>query len=158
MSAFQNKSLQNKIFGDLNLSDNFKNFTSKLSTKNVLNIQDYNRKEYIKFIFSSIFKEDFPADLGADFSALFFEYLECENKFFFRDKINAKLKMLLHQKFHNDINKFSLVLQKIQYIINNIEFDNLQFKVDLCRIERFFMNLILRRYTDNLVRGHRRIK
>ena len=154
MSVFQNKSLENKIFEDLNLSDNFKNFTSKLSTEDILINQDYNRKECIKFIFSTIFKEDLPAD----FSALFFEYLECENKFFFRDKINTKLKMLLNQKFHNNINKFTLVLQEIQYIIRNVEFDNLQFKVDLCRIERFFMNLLLRKYTDNLVRGHRRLK
>ena len=79
MSVFQNKSLENKIFEDLNLSDNFKNFTSKLSTEDILINQDYNRKECIKFIFSTIFKEDLPAD----FSALFFEYLECENKFFF---------------------------------------------------------------------------
>ena len=158
MSVFQNKSLENKIFEDLNLSNNSKNITSKISAEDILKIQDYNRKDYIQFILSSIFKEDIPAELLADFSALFFEYLECENKFFFRDKINTKLKILLNQKFHNNINKFSLILQKIQYIIRNVEFDNLQFKVDLCRIERFFMNLILRRYTDNLVRGHRRLK
>ena len=158
MSVFQNKSLENKIFEDLNLSNNSKNITSKISAEDILKIQDYNRKDYIQFILSSIFKEDIPAELLADFSTLFFEYLECENKFFFRDKINTKLKILLNQKFHNNINKFSLILQKIQYIIRNVEFDNLQFKVDLCRIERFFMNLILRRYTDNLVRGHRRFK
>ena len=158
MSVFQNKSLENKIFEDLNLSNNSKNITYKISAEDILKIQDYNRKDYIQFILSSIFKEDIPAELLADFSTLFFEYLECENKFFFRDKINTKLKILLNQKFHNNINKFSLILQKIQYIIRNVEFDNLQFKVDLCRIERFFMNLILRRYTDNLVRGHRRLK
>ena len=158
MSSLQNKFLDNKLLEDSILSDEFKNFISKLSMEDFLNIQEYNRTDYIQFIFASLFKKDIPIEIITNFSALFFEYLECENKFFYRDKINTKLKTVLYQRFHYDIEKISFILQKIQYIIRNIEFNNLQFKMDLCRIERFFMNLILRRYTDNLVRGHRRLK
>lgn len=158
MSTFQDKYLEGMSYEDLDLSENFKSFTSKFSAVDMVNVQNQNRQQYILPLFSVIFKDEISSQFIKIFSKLFIEFLECENKFFFRDKINTKLKTLLYQKFHNNINQYSYILQKIQYIIRNIEFSNLQFKVDLFRIERFFMKLILRKYTDNLVRGHRRFK
>ena len=89
---------------------------------------------------------------------LFLNYVECENKFHSRDQVKHKIKMVLMKESHNDITKYIIILKKIQYLLRKVEFENVQFKVDLCRIERFFLTLIMRKYTDNVVRGHRRFK
>jgi len=158
MSILQNRSLKELLIEDIALANNYRNFLSSLDFESIKSVQNTNRREYIFSIISSAFKGIIPVGLLPKISELFINYLECENKFFSRDQIKNKIKMVLRKESHNDITKFIIILKKIQYLIRKVEFDNVQFKVDLCRIERFFLTLIMRKYTDNLVRGHRRLK
>ena len=158
MSIYQNKSLKDLLIEDITLAHNFRNYLSTLDFESIKRVQNSNRREYIFLIISSVLKGIIPDALLPNISELFINYVECENKFHSRDQIKNKIKILLRKESHNDITKFIIILKKIQYLIRKIEFDNVQFKVDLCRIERFFLTLIMRKYTDNLVRGHRRLK
>ena len=81
MSVFQNKFLDNKLLEDSNLSGEFKNFISKHSMEDILNLQGYNRKECLQFIFASLFKNEIHTESIANFSTIitssfsFFAYL-----------------------------------------------------------------------------------
>ena len=99
MSAFQNKSLKGISFEDLNLSDNFKRFKSKFNTENIINIQNQHRKQYILSIFSVIFKEEVPIQVIKNFSKLFIEFLECENRLPLEDNDLQKHQLVLHNYF-----------------------------------------------------------
>jgi len=158
MSILQNRSLKDLLIEDITLAHNLRNYLSSLDFESIKNIQKTNRKEYIFLVISSALKGIIPDALLPNISELFINYVECENKFHSRDQIKQKIKMVLRKESHNDITKFIIILKKIQYLIRKVEFENVQFKVDLCRIERFFLTLIMRKYTDNLVRGHRRLK
>jgi hypothetical protein len=149
-------SFKGNLIDHVDESDDINNFKSIPDTKNLHHLQNNNREGYVFSIFSAIFRGDIPADLIKKFSNLFIKYLECENKFFYRNKINEELYILLSRAYHNDINKLTIILNKIQDIIKSVQDNNSQFKIDLFRIERFFMNLVLSKYTTNLLRGHRR--
>ena len=158
MSILQNQSLKDLLIEDITLAHNLRNYLSSLDFESIKSVQNTNRREYIFLVISSALKGIIPDALLPNISELFINYIECENKFHSRDQIKHKIKMVLRKEYHNDITKFIIILKKIQYLIRKVEFDNVQFKVDLCRIERFFLTLIMRKYTDNLVRGHRRLK
>jgi len=158
MSDLQNRSLKDLLIEDITLAHNLRNYLSSLDFESIKNVQHTKRKEYIFLVISSALKGIIPDALLPNISELFINYVECENKFHSRDQIKHKIKMVLRKESHNDITKFIIILKKIQYLIRKVEFENVQFKVDLCRIERFFLTLIMRKYTDNLVRGHRRLK
>ncbi|MFX0072993.1 MAG: hypothetical protein ACFFAO_18095 [Candidatus Hermodarchaeota archaeon] len=158
MSGFQNFSLSSFNYEDLEFSKSYRNFKLTLDPENITNIQKCVRNEYVPSIISVIFKGDISSQLTSHLSKYFMLYLDSENRFFHRDKIINKLKLILKQEFQDNINNYLISLKKIQYLIRYIEFDNYRLKNDLCRIERFFLNLIMRKYTDNLVRGHRKSK
>jgi hypothetical protein len=157
MSNLQNESLKDLLLEDITLAYNLRNYLSELDFESIKNIQNKNTKDYIFIIISSALKGIISDPLIPTISELFNSYIECENKFHTRDQIKHNIKMVLRKESHNDITKYIIILKKIQYLIRKIEFKNVQFKVDLCKIERFFLNLIMRKYTDNLVRGHRRL-
>jgi len=158
MSISQKESLKDQLIEDITLAHNLRNYLSELDFESLKSIQHTNRKEYIFLVISSALKGIIPDALISSISNLFNNYVECENKFHPRDQIKHNIKVLLRRESHNDITKYIIILKKIQYLIRKIEFENVQFKVDLCKIERFFLTLIMRNYTDNLVRGHRRLK
>lgn len=153
MATFQNFSLKDQ---ESEFSDVFKDSKSLIKPIDLNNFKNRERKEYLPSIISSIFGMELSRELIPNLTRLFLLYLECENKHFYKDKITNNLKLILRESFHNDINKYLLSLRKIQHIIKNVDFENYKVKNDLCRLERFFLNTILRKYTDNLVRGHRR--
>jgi len=152
----QDTSFKDNLIDGVDEPDDNKSFMSIPDTKNIHYLQDNNREGYVFSIFSTIFRGDIPADLINKFSKLFVEYLECENKFFYRNKINEELYILLNKAYQSDINKLTKILEKIQDIIRSVKDNNSQFKIDIFRIERFFMNLVLSNYTTNILRGHRR--
>ncbi|MFX1339084.1 MAG: hypothetical protein ACFFDK_10780 [Promethearchaeota archaeon] len=157
MSNLQNESLKDQLLEDISLAHNLRNYLASLDFESIKNGQTVDRKNYLFLTITSAFKGVISDALLPNISELFIKYAECENKFHSREEIKHKIKIILKSESHNDISKFIIVLKKIQYLIRKVEFNNVQFKVDLCRIERFFLTLIMRSYTDNLVRGHRRL-
>ena len=158
MSILQNESLKDQLLEDISLTHNLRNYLSELDFESIKKVQNGNRKEYVFLVISSALKGIISNSILLSISKLFIDYVECENKFHPRDQIKHKIKIVLSKESHNDITKYIIILKKIQYLIRKVEFENVQFKVDLCRIERLFLTLIMRKYTDNLVRGHRRFK
>ncbi len=158
MSTLHNQSLKDQLIEDVSLAYNLRNYLSSIDFELIKTIQNKKRKDYIFLIISSALKGIISDALIPTISELFKSYVECENKFHTRDQLKHNIKMVLRKGSHNDINKYIIILKKIQYLIRKVEFENIQFKVDLCRIERLFLTLIMRKYTDNLVRGHRRLK
>lgn len=158
MSIFQNESLKDLLIEDINLAHNLRNYLSTLDFESIKKNQNENRREYIFLIISSALKDIISDALLPSISELFINYIECENKFHSREQIKHQIKILLRKESSNDITKIIIILKKLQYLIRKVEFKNIQFKVDLCKIERFFLSLIMRKYTDNLVKGHRRLK
>jgi hypothetical protein len=158
MTIFENSILNEikNINQKGNLSTNLGNSNFSNNTESIVNNKSCTRDQYILSLVSIIFDGFISMHLLSDFSELFVNYLECENKFYYRDKITDKLYHLLQKIFHNDINKFSMALKRVQHVLKNGKFENPKFKNDLCRLERFFLNLILRKHVNNLVRGHRK--